>query len=66
MDGWYSASLAECEAFLDKFQKQDRQVVRIDSDLVAALVGLLQGSAIQSKAMMHVAQAGMEYERLNG
>ena len=64
MDDWYSACLAECEAFLDKFQGQDRQVVRIDSDFVAALVGLLQAHAHMNKAMMHLAEAGMEFERL--
>ena len=64
MDGWYSACLAEAESFLDRFQKQDRQVVRVESDFVAALVGLLQAHAHMNKAMMHLAEAGMEFERL--
>ena len=63
-DGWYSACLGEAESFLDRFQKQDRQVVRVDSDFTAALVGLLQAHAHMNKAMMHLAEAGMEFERL--
>lgn len=63
-DAWYAACLAEAEAFLDKFQGQSKQVVSIDSDLVAALIGLLQGAAIQQVAFRHIASAGMELERL--
>ena len=64
MDGWYGACLAEAEAFLDRFQGQSRQVVAIDSDFTAALVGLLQAHAHMNKAMMHLAEAGMEFEKL--
>lgn len=65
MTDWYAACLGEIEAFLDRYQQQDRQVVRVDSDLVAALVGVLQGAAIQSVAYAHVVRAGQEMSRLS-
>jgi hypothetical protein len=41
---WYAASLTEIAAFLDKFENQKTATVRADSDLVAALIGVLEGA----------------------
>ena len=65
MTQWYLACLLEVEAFLDRFQGQDRQVVRIDSDLVAALTGVLQGAAIQQTVLTHLVAAGQYAELLS-
>lgn len=46
MNNWYAACLSEVSAFLDKFEHQKSAVVKVDSDLVAALVGILQGGQI--------------------
>lgn len=46
-DAWYAACLYEVSSALDKFEHQKQIVVRADSDLVAALVGILSaGPAI--------------------
>lgn len=46
-DAWFAASLEEIAAFLDKFEHQKSATVKADSDLVAALVGILSaGPAI--------------------
>lgn len=62
---WYSASLGEIEAFLDRFQNQDRQVVRVDSDLVAALVAVMNAAAIQAAVTHHLANAGQAASQLS-
>jgi hypothetical protein len=43
--GWFEACMFEIGYFLDRFEGQDRQVVRIDSDFVAALLGLMSAQA---------------------
>ena len=66
-DAWYLACLEEVEVFLESFAGDDgakRRVVAIDSDLVAALVGLLQANAIQMQAFRHMAMAGELLEEL--
>ena len=64
MSDWYYACLQEVEAFLDSFEDKSKRVVAIDSDLVAALVGLLQAGAITSGVVGHIAQAGLLAEQL--
>jgi len=64
MTDWYLACLQEVEAFLDSFEGKSKRVVAIDSDLVAALVGLLQAGAITSGVVGHIAQAGLLAEQL--
>lgn len=58
-EAWYMACLQEVEAFLDSYGDKDKRVVAIDSDLVAALTGLLQAGAITSGVVHHIAQAGL-------
>lgn len=55
---WYTACLSEVAAFVDKFETRDTVRVRHDSDLVAALVGILQAQKI-IYAMGKHAEAGL-------
>lgn len=57
-DHWYTACLDEIGAFLDTFQEKDARLVRVDSDLVAALIGVMNAAAIQMKATRHLTAAG--------
>lgn len=45
-EDWYAASLSEVDAFLGKFEKQKSVTVKVDSDLVAALVGVLSAGPL--------------------
>lgn len=62
---WYSASLSEVEAFLDQYTDTDEVSVAIDSDLVAALIGLLNAAAINHVAAQHVLGAATALHALN-
>ena len=63
-DQWYAACLTEVQAFIDSLADADKRVVRYDSDLVAALLGLMQGAAIQMQVMRHLANAGQAASEL--
>lgn len=64
MTDWYLACLMETQAFLDSFEDKTKRVVAVDSDLVAALTGLLHAGAITSGVVHHLAQAGLLAEEL--
>lgn len=43
---WYAAALAEAKAFLDQFADAEEAYVHRESEIVAALCGLLSGAAV--------------------
>lgn len=60
---WYAACLTEVSAFLDQFTETDEATVRVDDDLIAALVGVLSGAVVSHAAAQH-ALAAVETLRL--
>lgn len=60
MTDWYAASLLEVQSFLDQFETKDRVYVRIDSDIVAALIGVLSGAPVIYRAAQHAHNAVTE------
>jgi hypothetical protein len=55
-DDWYAASLQEVGHVLDKFEHQKTVTVKADSDLVAALLGLLSAAPV-----VHMMAKGAAY-----
>lgn len=56
-DDWYAACLDEVEDFLQLFESTDEATVRIDDDLVAALVGVLTGAYISLAAAQRASES---------
>lgn len=64
MTDWYGACLKEVEEFLDLYQDADEVTVSIDSDLVAALIGVLNGALINHAAAKHALSAAATFRLL--
>lgn len=52
---WYAASLAEAKAFLDQLADAEEIPVHRESDIVAALLGLMTAAPIVYTAAQHAA-----------
>jgi hypothetical protein len=63
---WYAACLAEVEHFLGQYEHKSKQVVAIDSDLVAALTGLMAAAAVYQGTLYHLSAAGLTAQKLSG
>lgn len=56
MTGWFAASLAELKDFLDDVGEQNGLTVMPGDDVVAAIIGILNGAPVLHVAAAHAAQ----------
>lgn len=58
---WYSACINEVQSFLDTYADPDTDelTVRVDDDLIAALVGLIAAASVTAQIVGHLGNASI-------
>lgn len=47
---WFAASVEEMKHFIDRFEHEDEITVKADDDIIAAIVGTIQGVLVMQQA----------------